>query len=422
MAYSQIYPNGAPYGSGQGVFNVPQGAPSTTSSLYGNGQGVLAAPNTAPAASAQGGTIDPAAYFRAHPGDTEGYLAAVAASQGGVGGGTLSTYPGGVPGYQESSDPQQSNSGGPTIAGTYTGPGSAASNNLMNAPLDVTNGLGGGGGSSGGDGRMGGGGGAAGGGNNGLGGLLNGLSGAPQGSSGNQLTLPPMNLGSNNLTYQNPTLGPTQSGGGSVGNPTNQPGMATQSPQDALNNYYNTPGYQMLFGNQAVQNFQQSPGYQYAVNQALLQTQQNAASKGLLESGRVMRDMTSTAQNLANQDYNNWWTNQANQYNNYQNRLQGLAGGSVGADQANALGTNLANTSLQTGNNIASLFGNQANAGLGGIINTGAAQVNALGQAAATQAQIQSANQSTALAGAIAAGNQQQQNTAINNNAQRGLF
>ena len=177
--------------------------------------------------------------------------------------------------------------------------------------------------------------------------------------------------------------------------------MQQANPQDALAQYKNTPGYQML-GNDQTAQYTQSPGYQYAVNEALKQVQQNASSRGLLESGSVMRDMTDRAQGMALQDYGNWWNRQNQLYGDYQNRLQGLAGGNTGAQDAMTLGTNLAQGSLQTGSNLGSLFGNQGTSGMGGIVNTGAAQANAMTQAGNQQAQILGANQATQLAGAVA--------------------
>lgn len=179
--------------------------------------------------------------------------------------------------------------------------------------------------------------------------------------------------------------------------------MQQTSPQAALNNYFNTPGYQLLFGQGAQQRFQSSPGYQFAVNEALGQVQGNASARGLLESGRVMRDMTDRAYGMANQEYNNWQGQQSAMYGDYQNRLAGLAAGPTGAEQANQMGQNLGGMSMQTGSNLANLFGNQGNAGLGAFTNTGAAQANSMQQAANTQLQVGSANNSSLLSGALLA-------------------
>ena len=177
--------------------------------------------------------------------------------------------------------------------------------------------------------------------------------------------------------------------------------MQQANPQDAMNQYLATPGNQLL-GDPSYQRFQHSPGYQYAVDEAMKQVQGNASSRGLLESGRVVRDMTDRAQGMAQQDYGNWWNRQSQLFGDYQNRLQGLAGGGTGSDLAYGLGQNLGTGSLATGGNLASLFGNQGSSGYGGIANTGAAQANSIQQAGSNQAQINAANNSTLLAGAVA--------------------
>lgn len=196
-------------------------------------------------------------------------------------------------------------------------------------------------------------------------------------------------------TYQSPT-----GGGGSMA-PGGTLQMQQANPQAALQQYMNTPGYQLLGNNQA-QQFQASPGYQYAVDQALSQVGQNASARGLLGSGAMLRGMTDRAQGMASQEYGNWWNRQNQLYGDYQNRLAGLAGGPTGATEANQLGMNQAQLSAGMGTNLGSLFGNQGSTGMGGIINTGAAQANAMTQAGNQQAQILGANQATQLAGAVA--------------------
>ncbi len=177
-------------------------------------------------------------------------------------------------------------------------------------------------------------------------------------------------------------------------------GMQQTNPQAVMGNYLNTPGNQLL-GDPSYQRFQHSPGYQYAVDEAMGQVQRGASARGLLESGSVLRDMTDRAQGMAQQDYGNWWNRQNQLYSDYQNRLAGLAGGTTGAEQAFGLGQSLGQGSSQTGNNLASLFGNQGTAGFGGIVNTGAAQANNMLNAGNTQAQVNSTNQSTLLAGSV---------------------
>jgi hypothetical protein len=181
-----------------------------------------------------------------------------------------------------------------------------------------------------------------------------------------------------------------------------QPGslqMQQANPQDAMDQYHNTLGYQML-GNDQTNQYQQSPGYQFAVNEAMRQLNQNASSRGLLDSGSALRAATNQAVGMAQQDYGNWWNRQNQLYSDYQNRLAGLAGGPTGSQDAMATGQGLATGSMQTGTNLGSLFGTQGFAGMGGIINTGAAQAGNMMNAGTQQAQINSANQSTQLAGA----------------------
>jgi len=201
----------------------------------------------------------------------------------------------------------------------------------------------------------------------------------------------PYNTGQQ-VSYQSPNGQQQAYGPGSLN-------MQQANPQSGMQNYLNTTGYQLL-GDPSYQRYQQSPGYQYAVDEAMGQVQRNAASRGLLESGRVMRDMTDRAQGMALQDYGNWWNRQNQLYGDYQNRLAGLAGGSVGSEQAYNLGQTMGAGTMQTGNNLASLFGNQGTSGFGGMVNTGAAQANNLMNSGNTQAQINSANSATQLAGA----------------------
>lgn len=285
------------------------------------------------------------------------------------------------------------------------------------------------GGSAGGGSSSGGGGGSSGGGSGsgtgtgtGLGSGSGSGTGTGLGSGGGTLTggSPTLNTPpfSNNTLPPISYLPPGTPGSGAPGSGTGmEPGTGTgllsmqqTSPQTAVNNYLQTPVNQLL-GDPSYQRFQHSPGYQYAVDEALGQVQRNAASRGLLESGRVMRDMTDRAQNMALQDYGNWWNRQNQLYGDYQNRLAGLAGGPTGSDQAYGLGQAAATGTAQTGSNLGSLFGNQGSSGFGGITNTGAAQANAMTQAGNQQAQILAANQATQLAGALT--QQQTQNKGL---------
>lgn len=146
----------------------------------------------------------------------------------------------------------------------------------------------------------------------------------------------------------------------------------------ALTNYMDTPGYQLLFGKDANSRFQHSPGYQYAVDETMRGVQRNAASRGLLESGSVMREMTDRSQQMANQDYDKWWDRNAQQYGGYQDRLAALAAGPTGSQYAFNTGQLMSANANQMGSNIGSILGNLASSGMGGILSTGAAYTNNL--------------------------------------------
>lgn len=315
----------------------------------------------------------------------------------------IGAYAGGTPGVsgsavQQSGIPAAAISGstGTTIIGQQSPEEIARNNAIMNAPVGGTSSSGGG--SGGGSGASGTGTPAA------PSGVLSGPSQPGASTSPGNFSGVSIPNGSP-ITYQSPQgqMGspagyqapPGQSGSAGSGSLM----MQQSNPQNAINAYQNTAGYQML-GNDQTNQYQASPGYQYAVNEALGQVQRNASSRGLLESGRVMRDMTDRAQGMAQQDYGNWWNRQNQLYGDYQNRLAGLAGGSTGSDQAYNLGQTLGASTDQMGANLANIYGNQGSGVFGAITNTGAALANSVQQAGNQQAQINAANQSTRLAGA----------------------
>lgn len=230
----------------------------------------------------------------------------------------------------------------------------------------------------------------------------------PVGSTPGSLQQTSTPIGST-LGYQNPGSVNMSNTAGYAGTGNNagqgQAGvlqMQQANPQSALDAYKSTPGYQLL---NSPGSYQQSPGYQYAMDQAMNQVQSGASAKGMLESGSVIKSMQQTASGLAQQDYGNWWNRQNQLYGDYQNRLQGLAGGPTGSADAMTAGANSAQANLQTGSNLGSLFGNQGTSGMGGIINTAAAQSGNMINAGQQQATVNAANQATQLAGATMASN-----------------
>lgn len=216
------------------------------------------------------------------------------------------------------------------------------------------------------------------------------------------------------------------------------PEMVKASPESVLANFMDTPAYRLAFGNDPnvlnpnlnpQDRFRADPAYQFIQREGIQQLQNQAASRGLLESGRSMRDIEQFAQGNADQNYQRWlqqnmglfqdWTNQqagimqqGAQFANPNAAIQtgsNLAAGQqqTGAQQAGAYGQYGSNVG-NIGSNISSLFGNQGVFGGSGYMNTGAAQASAVMQAASIYAQLQAANsaaqaqQGAATTGAIA--------------------
>lgn len=192
------------------------------------------------------------------------------------------------------------------------------------------------------------------------------------------------------LSYQNPQQVDTSG-------QMNPVSMQNADPNSSLGQFNNSLANQVLNGQNA---YQQSPGYQFAVQQAMQNANQQAASQGLLGSGALQKAEINQATGMALQDYSNWWNRQSGLVSNYENQLAGLAGGQTGGAQAYNLGQTLAGNTSQTGGNVAGLLGNQGNTGIGGMVNTSAAQANDIMHAGNTQAQINSTNSATQLAGA----------------------
>lgn len=107
--------------------------------------------------------------------------------------------------------------------------------------------------------------------------------------------------------------------------------------------------------------FQESPGYRFAFDEGVRAVDSAAAARGMLNSGARLRALTQYGQGVANQEYGNWF-----------NRLQGLAGmgqnaaamtGSAGANAASGIG----NAQIAGGQAQAAGIVGGANALLGGL-------------------------------------------------------
>lgn len=104
----------------------------------------------------------------------------------------------------------------------------------------------------------------------------------------------------------------------------------------------------------AIAAFHASPGYQYNVDQNVDQVARKAASLGVAASGNTLTGIQDRANNLANQDYQNWQT----QLGGFTNpTLSATSGAATG--QATGYG-NLANLYQADAGNRAGIFGNVA--------------------------------------------------------------
>lgn len=99
-------------------------------------------------------------------------------------------------------------------------------------------------------------------------------------------------------------------------------------PSPTMEGFYGSPESQI--GN--IADFQASPGYQFMLDQGLNAIQNSAAAGGSLESGRTLKALQGYGQNLANQEYNNWYGRRAGEFGSYANRL-----GTQSSDQFNRL-------------------------------------------------------------------------------------
>ena len=107
-----------------------------------------------------------------------------------------------------------------------------------------------------------------------------------------------------------------------------------------------------------VANIGADPGFRFEMQQGQNAIQGAAATRGLLRSGRTLKDLAAYAQNLAQARAGDAFTRELNAFNNKQNQLLQL----VNAGQSAAGGaSSLGNLALAQGQNKADLIGNIAN-------------------------------------------------------------
>lgn len=107
---------------------------------------------------------------------------------------------------------------------------------------------------------------------------------------------------------------------------------------------------------------QQTPGYQFALRQGLKSVQNSAAGRGLGTSGAAQKGASQFATGLADQTYQNQFTNELNQRNQRYNQLLGVA--NLGQNAAAQTG----NFAIQTGQQIGQNTIGGANAIAGGLV------------------------------------------------------
>lgn len=132
--------------------------------------------------------------------------------------------------------------------------------------------------------------------------------------------------------------------------------------QQAIADFQNSPEYQITLANRFAptsQEFEADPGYQFRVQEGTRALDQSAAARGMLLSGKQIKDLEQYRQGLASQEYGNWYqrasaedanryARYSTEYGNFVNNLRGIAG----------LGT----TAGQTANNVTPFLGSGANA------------------------------------------------------------
>ena len=148
--------------------------------------------------------------------------------------------------------------------------------------------------------------------------------------------------------------------------PYNQAGLGGLAGISAASGAQGPEAYQ-----QAVAQFQQSPGYQWQFNEGMRATNAGAAAQGMSNSGATLKALQERGQQLANQDFSQYYNRLAGLAQLGQNAAAGV--GSMGIQSANAQGNilgNMAQTAASLGTAQANITGNMYQ-GIGNAVNTG---------------------------------------------------
>lgn len=97
--------------------------------------------------------------------------------------------------------------------------------------------------------------------------------------------------------------------------------------------------------------FREDPGYKFKYDEGLRAIDNSAASRGMAQSGAALKELERYGQGVADQEYDSWLATETQNYNDWLNRLAGVAGQAQTA------------TSAVTGNRDALAAGTTAAAG-----------------------------------------------------------
>jgi len=187
------------------------------------------------------------------------------------------------------------------------------------------------------------------------------------------------------------TLGSGVSGSAAAQNAANTQAQATQAAQDAQERMFNRqvelqePFRQAGIGalNKLIpltdytkfgmDQFTQDPGYAFRLSEGMKSLDRTAAARGGLLSGATLKGAQRFGQDLASQEYQNAFNRYQVERNAQLNPLQSLAG--VGQTATNTL----TGAAGQMGQNLATGYGNVANARASGYVGGTNALTSALG-------------------------------------------
>lgn len=133
--------------------------------------------------------------------------------------------------------------------------------------------------------------------------------------------------------------------------------QAGQNALTRLGGMYRLPGYEAY-------DFTADPGYQFRLDEGEKAINRSAGARGLLQSGRTVKDLIRFNQGMASQEYGN-----------VTNRLAALSG--VGQTSAQAMGNQATLTGQSIGNNILGAGNARASGYVGGANALGAGISNA---------------------------------------------